>query len=156
MTKRASKAKRTGRPSLYTPELAEEIVERLSNGEPLAVICRDAHMPSDDTVRNWAASNEELSRAIAHAREVGGDVIAWRARQTLRGKGPDEGGESTGDVQRDKAIAEFDLKLLAKWNPKRYGDKLDLTSSDGSMSQPTVIQIVPVRPAHDSGSDPAS
>ena len=113
-----------GRPSLYTADLAEEILLRLSNGEPLAVICRDEHMPCDDTVRDWGKRNEEFSRAYARARATGFDVIAWRARQTLRGKDVTEGGESTGDVQRDKAIAEFDLKLLAKWDPKRYGDKI--------------------------------
>jgi hypothetical protein len=119
-----------GRPSTYTPEVADEIVRRLSNGEPLAIICRGEGMPCDDTVRNWAKTDEQLSRAIAHAREVGHDVIAWRARMTLRGFGPEQGGESTGDVQRDKAIADYDLKLLAKWDPKRWGDKTALVGGD--------------------------
>jgi hypothetical protein len=114
----------TGRPTLYTPELVEEVCDRLSKGEPLTVICQDQHMPCDDTVRNWAASSDELSRAIARARATGFDAIAWRSRQTIRGKMQDEGGESTGDVQRDKAIVDHDLKLLAKWDPKRYGDRV--------------------------------
>ncbi len=114
----------TGRPSEFTEAKASEIVERLSNGEPLAVICRDEHMPHRSTVYAWAKINEELSEHIAHARDDGHDMIAHRARQTLRGKGPKDGGESTGDVQRDKAIADFDLKLLAKWDSKRYGDKV--------------------------------
>lgn len=114
-----------GRPSKCTDALVEEVVARLSKGEPLAVICRDDHMPCDDTVRAWADVNEEISRAIARARETGHHAIAWRARQTLRGKTEAEGGESTGDVQRDKAIADFDLKLLAKWNPKGYGDRVE-------------------------------
>ncbi len=112
-----------GRTSTFTRELGAEIAKRLSEGEPLTVICRDAHMPCDDTVRNWAEKDEQFGRDIARARETGFDAIAWRARQTLRGKGPEEGGESTADVQRDKAIAEFDLKLLAKWS-KRYSDKI--------------------------------
>lgn len=35
-----------------------------------------------------------------------------------------------------KLQIETRLKLLAKWDPKRYGDRVttDLTSSDGSMS----------------------
>lgn len=155
MTESAGK-RPAGRPSLYSDELAAEIVQRLSAGEPLTIICRSDHMPCDDTVRAWADRNEAFSRDIARAREVGYDAIAWRARQTLRGKTAENGdGESTGDVQRDKAIADFDLKLLAKWS-KRYSEKLDLTSSDGTMSAPSVIQIVPVRPVHDGSSDPAS
>lgn len=124
MTQEAVTASRgSGRPSAYTDELAAEIIARLSNGEPLAVICRDEDKPCDDTVRNWASRDEVFSRAIAHARKVGFDVIAHRARLTLRGKTEDEGGESTGDVQRDKAIADFDLKLLAKWDPRRFADR---------------------------------
>jgi hypothetical protein len=123
MSEETSAPRRGGRPSDYTEELADEIVARLAEGEPLAVICRDEHMPCDDTVRNWARADEALSRDIARARVAGFDKIAWRSRLTLRGKTEEEGGESTGDVQRDKAIAEHDLKLLAKWDPKRYADR---------------------------------
>lgn len=41
---KATKAKR-GRPTKYTPELAERICERLSGGEPLTRICAEAGMP---------------------------------------------------------------------------------------------------------------
>lgn len=134
MAKKPVEKKPTGRPSLYTPELAQEVVDGLSDGIPLTVICRRDHMPDDDTIRSWAKEREDLSRAIARARLTGHDAIAWRSRLTARGKGPEEGGDSTGDVQRDKLIIEQDNKLLAKWDPKRYGEKLDLSSSDGSMS----------------------
>jgi hypothetical protein len=107
-----------GRPSAYTPELLEEICDRLAKGEPLAAICRDDHMPSDRTVRNWMGRGD-VSSDIARAREVGFDAIAARLRETARGRG-----DSAQDVQRDKLIIETDLKLLSKWDPKRYGDKL--------------------------------
>lgn len=107
-----------GRPSKFSDELVKEIADRLCVGEPLAVICRDDHMPHPSTVRDWMTANEDVSRAIAHAREVGYDCIAAKARETARGIG-----ESTADVQRDKLIIETDLKLLAKWDPKRYGDR---------------------------------
>jgi hypothetical protein len=70
------KAKNTGRPSKYTPELGAEICARLAKAEPLTVICRDEHMPSDRTVRNWMAADAALSSDIAHAREIGFDVLA--------------------------------------------------------------------------------
>lgn len=108
------------RPSKYTPELVNEICSRLSKGEPLAVICRDDHMPDPSTIHDWTngsvASAEDISRDIARARESGFDTIAHDVRSTARGLG-----ESTGDVQRDKLIIETDLKLLAKWS-KRYSD----------------------------------
>ncbi len=119
-----------GRPSTYSEDIAQEICERLSKGEPLAVICRDEGMPCPNTVRSWAKEREPLAEAIARAREDGFDEIAARVRETARGLG-----ESTDDVQRDKLIIETDLKLLAKWDPKRYGDRLDLGNADGSPFQ---------------------
>ena len=108
-----------GRPSTYSDDVAREICERLSKGEPLAQICRDEGMPCPNTVRTWAREREPLAEAIARAREDGFDEIATRTRETARGRG-----DSSGDVQRDKLIIETDLKLLAKWDPKRYGDRI--------------------------------
>ncbi|WP_337187570.1 transposase [Phenylobacterium sp.] len=117
----------TGRPSLYSPELAQEICVRLADGEPLAEICRSDGMPHPSTVRRWASDNEALSLAIADAREDGEERITADIRKTARG----EPGYSTGDVIRDKLIIDTDLKLLAKWNPKKYGDKTLHTGADG-------------------------
>jgi hypothetical protein len=118
-----------GRPSLYTPKLAKEICERLKSGAPLTRICSDAHMPDDETVRQWAKKNAALSLDIAHAREIGFDTIAANTRLVAAGVE----GHSSGDVQRDKLIVDTDLKLLAKWDPKRYGEKVttELTGADG-------------------------
>jgi hypothetical protein len=89
-------------------------------------------MPAHETVYVWARENEETASRIALARKLGGDAIAQRARLTLRGKGPEAGGESTGDVIRDKAIAEYDLKLLARWFPKEYGENVQLRHADAN------------------------
>lgn len=126
----SEEAPKRGRPSEFNDATAIKIIEGLSNGIPLTVICLPDDMPCDDTVRNWMKADPAFNRAIARAREVGFDVIAHRSRLTLRGKTEDEGGESTGDVQRDKAIADHDLKLLAKWDPKRYGDRMKLVGGD--------------------------
>lgn len=122
------------RPSLYTPEIINEICERLGNGEPMAQICRDDHMPSARTVRDWVNTKPDVSAAIACAREEGEDIIAARLRDTARGRG-----ESTQDVQRDKLIIDTDLKLLAKWNPKKWGDKTTLA---GDTENPIAITEV--------------
>lgn len=109
-------------PFTYTPQQREEAVQRVIDGlrigKPLTVICRSDGMPDDDTVRRWADENPALAGDIARARDAGHDVIAQRTRETARGEG-----DSSGDVQRDKLIIDTDLKLLAKWNPKRYGER---------------------------------
>ena len=121
--------KKNGRPSKYTPELAAEICERLSNGEPLRQICRDDHMPAWTAVYAWGIKDAELSERIARAREAGQDAIAEEIYALVE-KEPErilsEGGGrvDSGYVQWVRTQADIKLKLLAKWNPKRYGDRV--------------------------------
>jgi hypothetical protein len=119
-----------GRPTLYTEAVAAMIIDGLSAGTPLAEICRGEGMPHRNTVQDWKTNNPEFSVRFARARAAGFDAIAQRARMTARGKKEEEGGDSTGDVQRDKLIIDTDLKLLAKWDPKRYGEKYALVGGD--------------------------
>lgn len=125
-----------GRPSIFTDEIADEIARRLAKGEPLAVICRDDHMPARRTVYLWTEADPDLSARIARAREDGFDAIAAEtleiADDDSRDWEPirDAEGHVTGvkvdgeHVSRSKLRIETRLKLLAKWDPKRYGDKL--------------------------------
>lgn len=106
-----------GVPLFDRQKVVQAICERLATGEPLAVICRSKGFPDPSTVWDWGKADETIEQAIARARDAGHDAIALRLRETARG-----GGDSSGDVQRDKLIVDTDLKLLAKWNPKRYGD----------------------------------
>lgn len=124
-----------GRPSKYTPEIAREIVERLSEGEPLRKICRSDGMPEWRTIYDWMYRDQELSAAIARARELGQDAIAEDILAELNDE-PErilsEGGGriDSGYVQLLRARAEIKLKLLAKWNPKRYGDRVTHEGGD--------------------------
>ena len=118
-----------GRPSLKSPELIEKICERLARGEPLAAICRDDGMPAPRTVREWAETDKTISAAIAHAREDGHDAIALQALSIA-----DERDE---DPASRRVMVETRLKLLAKWDPKRYGDKIGIGQADGM--EPTQI-----------------
>lgn len=126
------------RPSLFSEDISEEICRRLSEGEPLAQICRDDHMPTDRTVRNWREADAEFSSAIACARETGFDVIAAECLEIAEDGSHDyktkkrQSGEEYEEfdaehVQRSKLRIDTRLKLLAKWDPKRYGDKVALT-----------------------------
>lgn len=42
-----------GRPKAYTPELADEIIERIALGESMVSVCADKKMPSRSTVMLW-------------------------------------------------------------------------------------------------------
>lgn len=121
-----------GHPLEYDRDaIVEAICEGLARGVPLEEICRRDGMPSARSVHDWKRAEPDIAAPIAYAREVGADAIAQRLRLTARGKGPEEGGDSTGDVARDKLICDTDLKLLAKWFPATYGDRVALTNARG-------------------------
>jgi hypothetical protein len=138
--------KGTGRASKYTPELAAEICERLSNGEPLRQICRDPHMPAWQKIYEWMTKDDAageagtgLSGAIARARQAGYDAIAEEcltiANTPLVGEIITDDGEKLTIRKEDmlghrKLQIETRLKLLAKWDPKRYGDRVALTGAE--------------------------
>ena len=131
--------RKTGRPSKYTPELAAEIARRLSDGEPLRQICRDEHMPHWTAIYEWMARDQDLSLHIARAREVGQDAIAEEIYREMSAdpEREERGRIDPGYVQLIKARAEIKLKLLAKWNPKRYGDRVTMA---GDAENPLQVQ----------------
>lgn len=142
--------KKTGRPPKYTPEIAQEMCKMLADGIPLREICRQEGFPEWRTVYDWMyrddALGEEgvgLSTAIARAREVGQDAIAEQIWLDINAEPErilsESGGRiDPGYVQWQKAKAEIGLKLLAKWNPKRYGDKIALA---GDRENPIQAQV---------------
>lgn len=133
-----------GRPTKRTPEVIRRIIDGLSKGTPLTIICREDDMPCDTSVRNWMNDDAELSNAIARAREAGFDQIALDAlniadnseRDTIL---TDKGGEAPNSewISRSRLRVETRLKLLAKWDPKRYGDRIaqEITGADGGPVQ---------------------
>lgn len=106
--------------TFYTQEIHEEIIARLSKGEPLEWICHDPRMPSSKTVNQWTYDYPTFGSDFAGARKDGFDAIASNTMRVARG----EDGYSSGDVARDKLIVDTDLKLLAKWDYSRYGDRV--------------------------------
>lgn len=111
-------------------EIIDQIVYRLREGEPLAAICREPGMPSAHTVRLWMDQDEGAAHAIARARELGEEAIALEAQEIIDGLRPVPG--VPPDASRDKARAEIRLKLLAKFNPKRWGDSQQLRHADAN------------------------
>ena len=56
--------------STYNEEAADEIFERLCEGESMNQICRDPAMPSVSTVQNWRRANGQFAAALRVAREI--------------------------------------------------------------------------------------
>ena len=125
-----------GRPLTYTAEIADEVCERLANGESLRSICSDDHLPPESTVRRWAVHDEGgFAAHYAQAREIGYARLAedildisdngtndWIERNDPNNAGYEANGEH---IQRSRLRVESRKWLLSKCLPKIYGDRIE-------------------------------
>jgi len=159
-TQVAAPKNKGGRPSTYDPDIARIMCEQLSEGIPLREICRQEGFPAWRTVYDWMRKDPDLSTAIAHARDVGYDAMAEECliiadtpmlgEEVSESETP-EGKDEDGNVIVKKTVTikkvdmlghrklqiETRLKLLAKFNPKKYGDKVVHSGDD---ENPVVIE----------------
>ena len=128
-----TKAKaKMGRPPEAVPEaVADEIVEWISQGKTLRDFCRLEGKPAWRTVYDWMVKDKDFAARIAHARELGHDAIAEETLEIIDAPPPNDmnGKTDAGYVSWAKNRAEQRMKLLAKWSPKKYGDKVGVEHS---------------------------
>jgi len=132
----------------YTAAIGEEICTRLAEGEPLRQICRDEHMPAWRTVYGWMEADTEFAARIARAREMGAEAIGEEILDIIddgRNDWVERENKRTGEVYaaldeealgRSKLRAEMRLKLLAKWSPQKYGERVtnDVNLNDATLT----------------------
>jgi len=119
-----------GRPTLFTEELALVICSRIEDGESLRKICLDDTMPNRSSVNKWLSENKDFSDQYARAcvvrRENKFDEMYTVAEQTE-------------DVPRARLLVDVLKWQLSKEEPKKYGDKLDMTSNGEKIETNTII-----------------
>jgi hypothetical protein len=121
-------------------ELSDAAIDRVSQGEPLAAVCRDIGLKLS-TFYEWMEKDAELSGRFARARKSGFDIIAESLLDIADAPPPltQQGSTDSGAVQHTKLRIDTRLKLLAKWDPKRYGEKLEVS---GDAANPIAIQRI--------------
>ena len=115
-----------------------EILQRLAGGESLNAICKGEDMPAESTVRAWVLDDiDGIAAKYARARELQAEFwaddmlrIADESREGVKTKETDKGTEITTGDMVERARLQIDSRkwLLSKLLPKKYGDKLDVTS----------------------------
>lgn len=150
-----------GRPSKFTEEIKNEILERMRDGESTRAICRLQHMPDWSNLHRYLAKeeNEQFRTLYAQARET--MIDAWahdiidRAKDDSRdvletqitytdSKGNvTEKHERRSDntpVNRDRLIIDAMKWTMSKLLPQKYGDSQKVEHS-GSINVQPVIEL---------------
>lgn len=147
------------RPSSFTQEVADEICERIADGESLRTICRYENMPARATVFKWLADIKSFSDQYARAREAQADLMAEEileiADDGLNDTYVDDNGNKRTDqevIGRSRLRVDARKWLASKMAPKKYGDRVqqEVSGPDGGPIDHS-IQISFVSPDGDQG-----
>jgi len=129
----------TGRPTIYTPELADLICERLACGESMRSVCRDDSMPAMSSVFKWLRENSHFSEQYAKAKEESADALVEDMLDIadnqvsqpvlLEGQPVVINGEVVKSidgpsVQHAKLRVDTRKWAASKLKPKKYGEKI--------------------------------
>lgn len=127
------------RPSSYTDEVAEQICDRIANGESLRTVCSGDDMPDKTTVLRWLGDEDRGSfrTQYARARELQADFYAEAIIEIADDGTNDTYLDDEGNKRTDQdVIARSRLRVDArKWYasklaPKKYGDKVAIGGAD--------------------------
>lgn len=107
-------------------KVIDEICERVSEGETLRSVCRDEHIPSWRTVYDWLDADPDFASRFARARDLGETAIGAGCMDIADEVPPTNanGGIDAGYVQHQKLRIWTRLELLKRWNPKKWGDRV--------------------------------
>lgn len=128
-----------GRPTKYSQELSDRICEELAIGKSLRTVCEGEDMPSLKTIFNWFRTYPEFLQQYARAKEESADAMAeevldiaddgendWIERE--RADGSTFTALNSEAIQRSRLRVDTRKWLMSKMKPKKYGDKMDVTS----------------------------
>ena len=132
---------KVGRPTTYNQKTATKLCQKLAMGMSLRKACEgDESMPALSTVFAWMHNNEEFQKQYARAKEEGADAmfeeindIADETIQVIK-----SGAEKKSGAYAQAQRLRVDTRkwYMSKVKPKKYGDKLDLTSDGKALPAP--------------------
>lgn len=132
----------------YSAEEIEErfnqICKRIEDGESLRSILKDRSMPGSETFYIWIDESTEKAKLYAQACARRADVLFDEILEIADDgtndymtivKGDNEYNVEDREVtNRSKLRVEARKWVLAKMQPKKYGDKLDLTTDGDKLT----------------------
>ena len=121
---------RKPRPTKKTPEVIEEVLERVGNGETLMSIFEDDHLPSRIAFWAWCYKDKELDdlvfRAIRRGKLVHADIAATTQMKIMAGDHDADPRTLQAKVTAANNLGHQALAQLSKLD-SRFKDKQEIT-----------------------------
>ena len=148
--------KDAGRPSDYNEEIASELCSRLAEGRSLRSVCKDEDMPDKATVFRWLGAVDDKDEykhtafrdQYARAKEEAADAMAEEIIEIADDTPHVITGVDRSDnarVQAQKMRVDTRKWIMAKFKPRKYGEKLDLTSDGRRITTPPPVYVSEIK-----------
>jgi terminase small subunit-like protein len=141
-------------PAARRQEIVRAVASGLARGTPLTIICESLQAQGSfagQSLYNWLRDDPEAAFAIDYARDLGFDYIAHECIEIADDTSGDWMHDADGTarpngaaVLRSKLRVDTRLKLLARWDPKRYGEARML-KVEGEVSSVTQHTLDPAQ-----------
>jgi hypothetical protein len=108
----------------FSQNVFDRICDRMAEGESLRTICKSADMPNKRSVMRWLENNEALQAQYSEAQRLRAECYFDEIIDIA---------DSRSDPQKTRVQIDARKWVLARMNPKKYGDKFtqELTGADG-------------------------
>jgi hypothetical protein len=110
-----------GRPTKYCEETVNKICLLLGEGKTMRSICAMSDMPCLATIWTWERNHQEFLKLSTRAREDGTNVLAEECLSIAD--------DPILDPADKRIRIDTRLRLIGKWNSKRYGARFDYAVS---------------------------
>lgn len=151
-----------GRPTEYTEEIGTSICTRIAEGESVRTIVKDKDMPSSSTIYRWLLDENKKGfwEQYERSRNIQAELMFEELLEIADNSDNDEiekensdGGtytvQNTEYIQRSRLRVDTRKWYLSKVLPKKFGDKLDMTTNGKDIPTP----IMNVRTDHSDAED---
>ena len=138
-----------GRPIEWTQDKKDKAIEiiftEMSQGKSLRqILTNDETLPSRKLFYEWVAKDSLLSDHYAKVMELRSDLLFDEILDIADDTSNDTTYTETGEKQNSEWINRSRLRvdarkwILSKMNPKKYGDKTDITTNGKDVNIPLI------------------
>jgi hypothetical protein len=133
------KGRKVGKPSIKTPKLIDRMLIAIREGNSLTKVCKEILKIDLSIVYEWLKKDEQFAKDYARACEDRADTKNDQISEIINKI-------ETGELKPDAGRVMIDA---IKWQaaherPKRYGDRVDVTSGNEPLQGATALTSMDV------------